>query len=332
MMCMGRFHQLPLTLILGLWLLLPTTALAVGTSAGLDISSTATVSYSIGGSNNNATSNTATFRVNEVLDVTVSWQDATNRFVTSPATNQVLSFLLSNTGNGNDSYTLSVANNLAGDQFDPSLVDIYLDTDANNLFDPAVDTLYVPGMNDPLLAADSALSIFVRNSIPAGLNGGDLGHSRLSATSITGSGAPGTVLLGAGDNTTAAVIGSSGGSSSASGSYEINGPNVVLNKSVTIADPQGGNQPMTGARLTYRVEISASGTASATGVVITDPIPANTTYAAGSLSLNGTALTDAIDGDAGDVGGTSANTVTVILGDLVPGSPAQIITFDVTIN
>ncbi len=224
MMCMDRLHQLPLTLMSGLWLALPTSALAVGTSAGLDINSTASVSYSIGGSNGNATSNTATFRVNEILDVTVSWQDATNRIVSSPATNQVLSFLLSNTGNGNDSYTLNVANNLAGDQFDPSLVDIYLDADANDLFDPAVDTLYVTGTNDPLLAADAALTIFVRNNIPAGLNGGDLGNSRLSATSITGSGAPGTVLNGAGDNTTAAVIGTTGGSSSASGSYEINGP------------------------------------------------------------------------------------------------------------
>lgn len=321
-----------LPVMLAAWLVLPSSALAVGTSAGLDITNTATVTYTIGSNSGRVTSNAATIRVNEIIDAMVSWQDAGNRLVTSPDSTRVLTFLLSNTGNGNDSYALSVDNARGGDQFNPLLVDIYLDADGNGLFDPAIDTLYSAGTNDPLLAADASLNIFVRNNISANLNGGDIGNSVLVATSNTGSGAPGTSFAGAGDNGTSVIVGVSSGSSRASGSYEVSGAVVSLLKSVTIIDPLGGSQPVTGARMTYRIEVSVTGTASATGVVIADPIPANTTYTPASLTLNGATLSDAIDGDAGDVGGSSANTVTVKLGDLVPGSPAQLITFDVIIN
>lgn len=307
-------------------------ALAVGTGAGLDISNTATVDYIMGGSSASITSNTATFRVDEKLDVNVTWQDATNVSVSSPASNQVLSFLLTNTGNGNDSYTLTVQNNLAGDQFNPAFVDIYLDANGNGIFNPGVDTLYNPGVNDPVLAANASLTVFVRNNIPAGLNSGDLGNSQLTATSNTLSGTPGTFLANAGDNNTFAVVGASGGSSSAIGVYEVATTNVALLKSVVISDPLGGNQPMPGATLSYSIQVSVTGPGTATGVVITDPIPANTTYTAGSLTLNATPLTDGVDADAGDVSGTTPNTVTVNLGDMTPASPVQTIHFDVIIN
>jgi len=325
--CLTRF-----TLALLLTVLSQQTALAVGTNAGIDISNTATVDYAVGGTSNSVTSNTVTFRVDEKLDVNLGWQDGTNVFVNSPDNNQVLSYLLTNTGNGNDSYALSVQNNLAGDQFNPVFVDIYLDANANGIFEPGIDTLYVPGSNDPALAADASLAVFVRNNIPGSLNSGDLGNSQLTATSTTLSGAPGTALANAGDNNTTAVVGTSGATRSVIGTYEINGTNVSLVKSVVINDPLGGNQPITGATMTYQIDVSITGPGTATGVVITDPIPANTTYTAGTLNLNASPLTDGIDGDAGDVGGTTPNTVTVNLGDLTSTSPVQTIRFEVIIN
>lgn len=308
------------------------TALAVGTGAGIDISNTATVDYSIAGSSGSVNSNTVTFRVDEKLDVNVTWQDAANVGVSTPDTNQVLTFLLTNTGNGNDSYTLSVQNTLGGDQFDPVLVDIYLDTNGNDNFNPGVDTLYIPGTNDPVLGADTSQTIFVRNNIPTSLNGGDLGNSQLTATSTTGSGTPGTSFANAGDNNTTAIVGTSGGSSSAIGTYEVTNTTVSLLKSVVISDPLGGNQPMPGATMTYSIEVSVTGPGTANGVVITDPIPANTTYTAGTLTLNAVSLTDVVDADAGDVGGSTPNTLMVNLGDLTPASPIQTITFEVIIN
>jgi len=322
----------PLTLALLFTFWLPATAIAIGTSAGIDISNTSTAEYSIAGSSGSVNGNTVTFRVDEKLDVNVTWQDAANVGVSTPDTNQILTFLLTNTGNGNDSYTLSVQNALGGDQFNPVQVDIYLDTDGNGNFNAGVDTLYVPGTNDPVLAADASQTIFVRNNIPAGLNGGDLGNSQLTATSTTGSGAPATAFANAGDNNTTAVVGTSGGSSSAIGTYDVSNATVSLLKSVVISDPLGGNQPMPGATMTYSIQVSVTGPVTANGVVITDPIPTNTTYTTGTLTLNAISLTDVVDADAGDVGGTTPSTATVNLGNLTAASPIQTITFEVIIN
>jgi hypothetical protein len=75
-----------------------------------------------------------------------------------------------------------------------------------------------------------------------------------------------------------------------------------------------------------------TGSDTANGLVITDSLPANTSYTAGSLRLNGTGLTDAVDGDAGDVNVTVPNSVTVNLGNIAGSSPAQIIEFEVRID
>jgi len=306
-------------------------ALAVGTSAGIDISNTANVDYVVAGSSGTASS-TVTFRVDEKLDVNVSWQDAANVVVATPDNDQVLTYLLSNIGNGNDGYTLTVQNTLGGDQFNPVFVDIYLDTNGNGIFNPGADTLYNPGINDPALAADNSLTIFVRNNIPAGRTVGDLGNSQLIATSNTGSGLPGTPIPNAGDNGSDAIVGTSGGSGNDIGSYEVANSTVNLVKSVVITDPFGGNQPVTGATLTYSIDVTVTGPGTATSVVITDPLPANTTYTTGTLTLNASALTDAVDADAGNVSGTAPNTVTVNLGDLTPASLVQTITFQTIIN
>ena len=47
-----------------------------------------------------------------------------------------------------------------------------------------------------------------------------------------------------------------------------------------------------GEPLEYAVTIQNSGTAAATGVTLTDPIPAGTTYIAGSTTLNAIAIPD----------------------------------------
>lgn len=326
-----RSAVLPGIVLLAGTLLWQGPAMAVGTRAGTPIDNTATADYVIAGSSGTAAS-TVSFRVDEKLDVNMSWQDAANIGIGTPDTERVTSWLLTNTGNGNESFALSVNNALGGDQFDPLYVDIYLDANGNATFEAGFDTLYAPGVNDPLLAPDSSQLVFVRNSAPAGLNAGDLGNTELIGTTNAGSGLPGMSFPNAGDNGTTAVIGSSGGRGADIGTYEVNATTVTLSKSVVVTDPSGGNQPMTGATLTYRVNASVSGSGTATGIVVTDVLPANTTYSSGTLSLNATALTDVADADAGDVGDTSVNTVTVNLSDLTAVSPIQSISFEVTIN
>lgn len=331
-MLLRAVRHLPLVLPVLSALLWHDPAAALGASAGTAISNSATMDYEIAGAIARAVSNTVTLRVDEKLDLNVAWQDAGNVAVTTPDTDRVLTYLLTNTGNGTDSYSLTVQNSSGGDQFDPVLTDIYLDSNGDGVFSPGVDDRYVAGMNDPVLAADGSQLIFVRNTIPGNLAGGDLGSSRLLATSTTGTGAPGTAFASAGDGNTVAVLGTSGGVGSATGSYEISSATLVLLKSVVITDPLGGNQPVTGATLTYSIDVRVTGSGAATGVQVADPLPANTTYRAGTLTLNAAPLTDAADSDAGDVGGSAPATVAVYLGDLTPAAPVQTISFAVTIN
>ena len=307
-------------------------SLAAGTAAGTPITNQATANYTVGGTNYTENSNTTTTSVAEILNVDVVWQDAGNVTVSPGDTDRVLTFQVTNTGNGSDDYTLAGLSALGGDDFDPTLIGIYLDSNGNGSYDSGTDAQYVPATNDPALPADTAVTVFVLNNIPGSLSDGALGNSQITVTSKTGSGAPGTTVSNAGEGGTDAVVGTSGGIDADTGSYVVLALAVSVVKSVGIADPFGGSEPVPGAVLTYTVTVSVVGAGTAQGLVITDPIPADTTYAAGTLNLNTGPLTDATDADAGDVGGTTPGVVTVDLGDLTNASGIQTVTFDVTIN
>ena len=160
--------------------------LADGTPAGTDITSQATVNYTITGTDYTGASNTVTTIVAEVLDLSLVWQDAAAVEVQPGAVGQALAFRLTNTGNGSDSYTLTGLSALSGDDFDPLLNNIHLDTNGNGRFDPGLDELYIPGGNDPVLAADAFTLFFLLNDIPAAATVGQLGDSQLEAASNTG--------------------------------------------------------------------------------------------------------------------------------------------------
>ena len=63
-----------------------------------------------------------------------------------------------------------------------------------------------------------------------------------------------------------------------------------------------------------------------------DAIPAGTTYTPNSLTLNGGALTDAVDADAGELDTSVVPTVVVRLGDLTQVDGVQTVFFEVTID
>ena len=307
-------------------------ALAIGTPAGTDIANQATVTYTIAATNFVASSNVAIIQVDMLLNVSVVWQDAGPVAVNPGDTAEILTFLVTNTGNGDDTFDLAVDNSLGGDDFDPVFVDIYLDVDGDGIFNPASDDIYVSGTNDPALAADGAVFVFVTNDIPGALSNGDEGDSQFTASSNTGTGAPGTVIPGAGPAGVDAMVGTTGAAGAVAGTYRVIEVVVAVVKSVEVLDPYSGTVPMPGATLTYTLVVTASGPGTAGGIVLTDALPANTTYETGSLTLNTASLTDAADADAGDVGVTTPGTVTVTLGDLTQASPALIVTFAVTID
>src|SRR6185295_13558741 len=123
-----------------------------------------------------------------------------------------------------------------------------------------------------------------------------------------------------------AVIGVNGGEFAQVGSYLIGDILLSAVKSQVVLDPFGGSQPIPGAAITYQVVVTATGTGVALGVAFTDPIPASTTYVAGSMRLNGAPLTDAADADSGSVVLAPAR-VAVGLGNLTSAAGPQTIDF-----
>lgn len=91
------------------------------TLAGTTISNQASVEYLVVGSLNKSTtqSNVSTFVVNELIDVQLLWTDASQIIVNSPDAKKVLTFKLTNTGNGNQNYTLTSNNSIGGGNFNP---------------------------------------------------------------------------------------------------------------------------------------------------------------------------------------------------------------------
>lgn len=309
---------------------------AAGTAAGTNISNTATASYTDpAGNPRTRDSNTYVVQVDEILDVTVQSNDTGNVPVVTPATEQVLSFTVKNTGNGTEKYLLSTQDNLTGDNFDPSVTSIWLD-DGDGVYEPGPggDTELVPGSNDPVLDAEESVRVFVVSTIPASLTDGNVGQVRLIVEAATAQGVPGLEVpghtyTGAGTLGSDAVAGSTQAYATFTNGYVISQATASFLKSSTINDPFGGSNAVPGAIITYSLALTFSGSGTVTGAGITDAIPAGTTYQTGSLTLDTAPLTDGADGDAGSY--TAGTGIAVNLGNV--NAPAtRTVTFKVKIN
>ena len=305
-----------------------TAAHAAGTVAGTDIVNTAKASYDGPSGPITVDSNAVTIKVDELLDVTVVSSDPGDIAVDPSATQQVTAYQVTNTGNGNEAFGLTANTTKGGDDFDTSNAVIYLDTNGNGVFDPGVDTIYTAGSNDPVLAPDASITVFILSDIPATANDGERAEVELTAVAVTGSGTPGTSFAGQGDGGGDAVVGSTGADGAAGSFFVIQAAKVTLIKSATVVDPFGGAEAVPGATITYQLVATTTGSGSLPNLAITDNIPVNTTYQAASITLEGAALSDASDADAGTFDGSKIN---VSLGT-VPGGQTRTVTFQVKID
>lgn len=319
-------------LALPVWLCAASPAWSTGTAAGTVIDNVATINFDLGGVNSTQDSNTVSFSVLERIDLVVTLQSG--QVVVAPnETDASLLFTVTNTGNGNDEFALSIDSTLTGDDFDPlpAAPAIYFDTDASGDFS-AGDIAYQPGVNEPVMAADESVDVLLVNDIPGGVANGQLGRSQLTATSTTGTGLPGETLAGGGDGGLDAVLGASGGQAGTFGEYLVSDVAIRIVKSVVARDPSGGSEATVGATLTYTVTVEVTNGGTAAASVFRDLIPVSSTYVANSIVLNGGNLTDAIDLDAGELDASGAPAVVVRLGDLTVAAGIQTIAFQVTID
>lgn len=300
---------------------------AAGTRAGTAIDNTATATYDTGAGTISIDSNIDSITVDELINAVVDWSDSADVVTTPGATDQVLSFQITNSGNGIETFALSTVSTISGDDYDPSVTQIIID-DGDGIYEPGIDRVYSPGTNDPVLDPDQSLTIFVLSTTPGSTADGNRGGVRLVASSTTGTGAPGTSFPGAGEGGGNAVLGTSGGDDQDDGFYQVSSASVAIAKSSSIADAFGGTGAVPGSTITYTLVATTLGSGSLPNLVVSDAVPAGTTYVAGSLTLGGSALTDASDADAGEF---SSNSVRVALGT-VAGGQTRTITFRVTIN
>lgn len=302
---------------------------AAGTPAGTSITNVATATYELpGGGETSVDSNVVTLKVDELLDVSVAWADPADVATSAGLGGQVLKFIVTNAGNGAESFTLGTLANGGGDDFDPSVTGIVLDTNGNGAYDAGIDTAYTSGGNDPQLDPDQSIAVFVLSSIPAGAADGHRGRIDLTAVARTGSGAPGTSFAGLGQGGGDAVVGATGADAEDDGYYRVAQATVAFVKSATVADPFGGTAPAPGATITYTLAATVSGSGSLANLRVSDSVPAGTSYKAGSLTLEGGPLTDAADADSGSFTGTG---IAVGLGTVAAGT-TRTVTFQVKID
>jgi uncharacterized repeat protein (TIGR01451 family) len=321
---------------LGLW---ASTAQAAATPAATVISNIATLNYEVGGTPDSITSLPAKFTVDELIDVSLIWQDASSISVNSPDVDKPLTFILTNIGNGPESFSLTRNNSLTGDNFDPSngaSGSIYLENGLQPGFQtsgPNADSIYIPGTNDPNLTAGGTQTIYVNSNIQSALPTGNTAFLSLTASSRTPGAAgatPGTSLAGQGVGGVNALVGSTRAQAVQNGSYIVSGLSVTVAKTVaSIVDPRAGNNLEPGSVVAYQIVVTVSGSGTAGNLTITDPLPAEFTYFPGSITVGGAARTDAVDADNASFG---SGTVTVNFGSVVAPATLPAIQFRATLN
>jgi len=301
--------------------------LAGGVTAGTLIENTAVASYDDGAGARTINSNTVTVRVDELLDVTLTSQDP-GPINTRPG-DAVLTFELTNQGNGPEAFTLLANPAVAGNDFDVVVRSIAIDSNGNGVYDAGVDEILTAPQTTAILAPDTVLTVFVLVTVPDGASDTQTSNVNLTAEAVTGSGAPGTVFAGAGVDGGDAIVGTTGAIATARGQLVVGVASVELIKSVTLRDPFGGTSAVPGTIATFTILARVSGSGTINDLVVTDAIPDGTTYAPGTLALDSAALSDAEDGDSGAA--SDAAGITVDLGDVTADATASV-TFDVVID
>lgn len=124
------------------------------------------------------------------------------------------------------------------------------------------------------------------------------------------------------------------------GAYRVVPPVIIIN-SVTVIDTDGNSEPRPTSTLRYQLDVSIAGNVSVANLIVNNPIPANTTYTDGTITLDGVVQTDIVDpatdfSRAIDITSKPVTSIEVDLSQggtvsVAPGT-TRVITFDVTID
>lgn len=329
-------------------------AFAAGTTAGSTITNTATINFQVGGVAQTALTAVNNLTVDRKVTLTVAEVGAATTSVVPGQSAAVTTFTVTNNSNATIDIGLGIGQLAGGaapfaggnDNFDVTGASMFVDTNGNGVYNAGTD-LAITYIDE--LAADAVRTIFIVANVPIARVNGDI-----SAVSLTGtakeSGVTGTegavITATAGANTAGVdtVLQDNAGTDdvandgkhSARDDYKVSAPVLTVTKlSRPISDPVNGvtNPKMIpGATVEYCITVAnAAGAAAATNVVITDPIPAQTTYVAGFGVFEGGTVAASICSGGTATGTYSAPTVTGNLGSIAAGA-TETVYFRATIN
>jgi uncharacterized repeat protein (TIGR01451 family) len=277
--------------------------------AGTTIGNQATATYSDAAANSyTVSSNSVTTVVQQVAGLTLT---ANGARVAAPGGQAIFPHVITNNGNGTDSFTLS-ASNIGGDDFDLTGLVLYVDADGNGVPDN-----FTPVTTTGPLAAGTSYRFVAVGSVPGTRLSGDVSQITVNAVSVF-DGSQTAV------NTDVVTVSS----------------NAVVNVTKSISAPSGASPS---GPYTYTLTYTNSGNATAGSVRLTDVIPAGMTYVAGSARWSSTGATALSDADSSDTHGAGANTirydfnvatpgaVTAIVNQVPPGQSGTV-TFNVNVN
>jgi uncharacterized repeat protein (TIGR01451 family) len=222
--------------------------------AGTTIGNQATATYQDAAANSyTVTSNPVTTVVQQVAGLTLT---ANGTRVAAPGGQAVFPHVVTNNGNGTDSFTLG-ASNIGGDDFDLTGLVLYVDADGNGVPDN-----FTPVTTTGPLAAGASYRFVAVGSVPGTRLSGDVSTITVNAVSVFDAGQSAV-------NTDQVTVSS----------------NAVINVTKSINSPSGASPS---GPYTYTLTYTNSGNATAGSVRLTDLIPAGMTYVAGSARWSST--------------------------------------------
>ena len=343
-----------------------------GTAAGTVVTNTAQATFTVNGTAGTATSNTATFVVDRKVNLTLVPIPATNTQVNLGQAGAVLTFKLTNNTNGTQDFILNPDQIISTgilpgtDNFDATNLRVFVDSNGNGLYDPGVDTatfvdelpednsatIFVVG-DIPTTAAANLAFVSLRATVAAGGTAGGPVGAALVPTDLAIVNSDTTVDVVFADNDSDGVLGPDtirNGQARAYLAYEVGTHTVnlsVVKTSQVISDGVNAAnfKALPGAVVQYCLTVTNSTLlVPASGVALTDVIPANTTYIPGSISVGGIGaagvcvtggLPIADDGSTTGLYGGSFNgstkTVTATIPTLTGGTSVAA-SFRVTVN
>src|SRR3984893_2568660 len=297
-----------LSLVLAVAALLSPGSAKAQTAAGTSIGNQAAATYTDSSSVSRfATSNLVTTIVQQVASLTLT---ANGAKTASPGSPVFYPHTLTNSGNGSDSFTLTLAPAQSG-AYTLTGTHIYLDANGDGIPDNFTDLTGTTVAVTP--GAANAFKFVTTGTVPPGATAGQTNNFSVTATSVF-------------DNT----------KSASDTDVTTVTSNAVINVNKTMSSNTGaaGSGPYT-VTLPY----TNTGNNTATTINIGDALPAGMTYVAGSgrWSVTGaTALTDAT-GDLQPAAGSphinysvTGNTITAIVDQVATGVSGQL-TFQVNI-